>query len=168
MIYWLMGVCTALIAGLDQWTKYLVTQNMALGETVPALDGIFALHYVRNSGMAWSMFEGARWIFVALTVAVLILVVVAIQKNWLVGKLQLISVAVIMGGAIGNLIDRIATGEVVDMIQLTFMNFPTFNVADCFITCGTIVFAFDLIFGDLIRKKKQAKSPSEKPHDLDT
>ena len=154
MIYWIMGLLGALVIGIDQWTKYLVTSQMTVGQTLPAWKGVFELHYVRNSGMAWSMLEGARWLFVVVTLAVLVLVIFAIRKKWLSGKAQLLSTALILGGAIGNLIDRVATGEVVDMIQVTFMSFPVFNVADCFITCGTIVLAFDLLVGDWWRKRK--------------
>lgn len=168
MVYWIMGGLVALIVALDQFTKYLVASGMSVGETIPVISWLFDLHYVRNSGMAWSMFEGARWIFVVLTVLVFIIIVIAVKKKWLVGKVQLISIAVILGGAVGNMIDRIATGEVVDMIRVTFMNFPVFNVADCFISCGAVVLAFDIIFGDMIRKRKKSGKIEEKHDDLDT
>lgn len=168
MIYWIMGVMATLIVILDQVTKYLVASGMSLGETIPVVSWLFDLHYVRNSGMAWSMFSGARWIFVALTVVILALVIYAIQKKWITGTVQLISVAAIIGGAIGNMIDRVLTGEVVDMIRVTFMDFPIFNVADCFISCGAVVLALDLIFGDMIRKRKNTEHAEEKHHDLDS
>lgn len=168
MLYWIMGGLAALIVVLDQVTKYLVASGMNVGETIPAISWLFDLHYVRNSGMAWSMFSGARWIFVVLTVVVLAIVIYAIKKKWLTGAVQLISVAAIMGGAVGNMIDRVLTGEVVDMIRVTFVNFPVFNVADCFISVGAVVLGFDLIFGDMIRKKKKSKKIEENSHDLDT
>lgn len=175
MFYWVLGAMTALIVVLDQVTKYLVSANMTVGQTVPAISWLFDIHYVRNSGMAWSMFSGARWIFVTLTVIILVAAVIAIKKKWISGKVQLISIGMIMGGAIGNMIDRIVTGQVVDMIRVTFMNFPVFNVADCFISCGAVLLALEILFGDMLRKKKHAgineakpKKIEEKNNDLDT
>lgn len=164
MIYWIMVIFAALIAAADQLTKYWVVHNMTLGETIPALKGVFELHYVRNSGMAWSLLSGgsARWFFVLTTLVVLALVAVAVKKRWFHGKFQLLCVAAVMGGAIGNFIDRLLTGEVVDMIQVTFLNFPTFNVADCFITCGAILLAAHILLFDTFSKKSKEES-----HDLD-
>lgn len=162
MVYWIMGIIGVVIVALDQITKYLVVSGMAVGETIPVISWLFELHSVRNTGMAWSMFEGARWIFVAMTIAVLVLVVIAVKKKWLAGKVQLFSVACIMGGAVGNMIDRMLTGEVVDMIRVTFVNFPVFNVADCFISCGTVVLCIDLVLGDWLRKRKNNKIEENK------
>lgn len=163
MIYWLMGILILLIAGLDQLSKFWVVHNMTLGQSIPALKGVFELHYVRNSGMAWSLFDGggARWFFVVMTLLVFVLVIFAVKKHWLQGKFQLLSVAAVMGGALGNFIDRLLTGEVVDMIRVTFIDFPVFNVADCFVTCGAILLMAGILFEDVFRKKK------EEPHDLD-
>ena len=175
MIYWLMGILILLIAGLDQLSKFWVVHNMTLGQSIPALKGVFELHYVRNSGMAWSLFDGggARWFFVVMTLLVFVLVIFAVKKHWLQGKFQLLSVAAVMGGALGNFIDRlltgdltvsasqVLTGEVVDMIRVTFIDFPVFNVADCFVTCGAILLMAGILFEDVFRKKK------EEPHDLD-
>lgn len=163
MIYWLMGILILLIAGLDQLSKFWVVHNMTLGQSIPALKGVFELHYVRNSGMAWSLFDGggARWFFVVMTLLVFVLVIFAVKKHWLQGKFQLLSVAAVMGGALGNFIDRLLTGEVVDMIRVTFIDFPVFNVADCFVTCGAILLMAGILFDDFFRKKK------EEPHDLD-
>lgn len=163
MIYWLMGILILLIAGLDQLSKFWVVHNMTLGQSIPVLKGVFELHYVRNSGMAWSLFDGggARWFFVVMTLLVFVLVIFAVKKHWLQGKFQLLSVAAVMGGALGNFIDRLLTGEVVDMIRVTFIDFPVFNVADCFVTCGAILLMAGILFEDVFRKKK------EEPHDLD-
>lgn len=163
MIYWLMGILVLLIAALDQLSKFWVIHNMTLGQSIPVLRGVFELHYVRNSGMAWSLFDGggARWFFVVMTLLVFVLVFFAVKKRWLQGKFQLLSVAAIMGGALGNFIDRLLTGEVVDMIRVTFVDFPVFNVADCFVTCGAILLMISILFEDFFRKKK------EEPHDLD-
>ena len=163
MIYCLMGLFVLLIAGLDQLSKCWVVHNMELGQSIPALKGVFELHYVRKSGMTWSLFDGggARWFFVVMTLLIFALVIVAVNKRWLQGKFQLLSVAAVMGGALGNFIDRLLTGEVVDMIRVTFMDFPVFNVADCFVTCGAILLMVGILFDDFFRKKK------EEPHDLD-
>ena len=99
-----------------------------------------------NSGMALSMFRGGRWVFVALTVVFFAFVVWIIAKKHLTKKPELWCLAAITGGAIGNLIDRIRTGAVVDMISIPW--FSTFNVADLFITFGAIILVLYIFIKD--------------------
>ncbi len=150
MFYAFMGLFAAGIVAADQVSKYLVVHNMALGETRALIPGVVELHYVRNSGMAWSLLSGggARWFFVAVTAAFVGLAVFAVYKKYLTKKFELFCLAAILGGAIGNFIDRLLTGEVVDMLRVTFINFPVFNVADCFVTCGCILMVIALLFFD--------------------
>lgn len=154
MLYAALALFAVLVAGLDQLCKYLVVHGMSLGETGTLLPGILRLHYVRNSGMAWSMLSGkdARWFFVAATAVFLAVIVVLIWKKFIAKPFELFCLAAIVGGAIGNLIDRIATGEVVDMLEFSFVDFPVFNVADFFITCGCAALCVYLLFFD--RKPK--------------
>ena len=135
------------IVAVDQWTKFLVLQNIPLNGYVEAIPGLFHFTYVRNTGAAFSAFSGAQWlfalIFVALTVAIFYeyfkkRLPFTTTERWLI--------AAIYGGGVGNMIDRVRFGYVVDMINLDFMNFAVFNVADCFITCGSILLVLHLIF----------------------
>ena len=135
------------IVAADQITKILVVQNIPLYSNVEAIDGLFHLTYVQNTGAAWSMMQGMRWVFVALFVALTVLVLVEYFKKPLpFTTFERWCIAAIYGGGLGNMIDRLRLGFVVDMIEVDFMNFPVFNVADCFITCGCILLIVHLVF----------------------
>ena len=130
-----------------QITKLLVVQNIPLYGNMEAITGLFSLTYVQNTGAAWSMLQGARWVFVALFVALTAAVLWEYFKKPLpFTKFERWCIAAVYGGGLGNIIDRIFRGFVVDMIKLEFMDFPIFNVADCFITCGCIALFVSLAF----------------------
>lgn len=156
MTYALMSLFAAFIVAADQISKYFVSHSMALHESRALIPGVAELYYVRNSGMAWSLLSGARWFFVVITIALLALLIVAIWKKMFPQKFELFCLAAIMGGAIGNLIDRLLYGEVIDMINVTFIDFPVFNVADCFVTCGAILLVVYMLIFD--RKDKSNDS----------
>ena len=152
MQYVLMALGAAVMVGLDQLTKYWTVQNIPLGEQVPVWPGVFHLTHFRNTGMAFSMLEGGRWLFLILTVAVLAALVVAVAKKWLHHPVALAAVVFIVGGGIGNMIDRAIHGYVVDMIEVEFMRFAIFNVADSFVCIGAALLVIWAVFFD--RKKK--------------
>ena len=156
MQYVLMALGAAVMVGLDQLTKYWTVQNIPLGEQVPVWPGVFHLTHFRNTGMAFSMLEGGRWIFLTLTAVVLALLIAAVVKKWLRHPLALAAVVFIVGGGLGNMIDRALYGYVVDMIEVEFMRFAVFNVADSFVCIGAALLVIWAIFFD--RKK-----PEEKP-----
>ena len=135
------AACLALAAVLcvaaDQAVKWLVMHTMVLGSSQPLLPPLLQLTRVHNYGAAWSSFSGARWLLIGLTAAgmcVLIWLLVKIVRH----PLGQWSLAIILGGGIGNLIDRVRLGYVVDMLDTMFMDFPVFNVADVFVVCGTV------------------------------
>ena len=131
----------------DQVTKLLVLQHIPLYSQVEAIPGLFHLTYVQNTGAAFSSFEGMRWLFVALFAVITVLVLVEyFKKRMPFSTFERWCIAAIYGGGMGNIIDRIRLGYVVDMIEVDFMNFPVFNVADCFITCGCILLIVHLAF----------------------
>ena len=135
------------IAGVDQLTKYLTVANIELFEKMPFLPGFLSLTYVQNTGAAFSMFEGMQWLFAVLFVALTGLIVWEYFKARMpFSAFDRWCIAAIYGGGLGNMIDRIRMGYVVDMIKTEFMVFPVFNVADCFITCGCIALMVSLIF----------------------
>jgi len=147
MGYLFMALFAAVIVGLDQWTKFLVVENISLYGHMDAIPGLFSLTYTQNTGGAWSMMEGMIWLFVlifALFTAGLIYEF--INKKLGLTTFERWCVVAIFGGGLGNMIDRLRLGYVVDMIRLEFMNFPIFNVADCFITCGCIALMVHLVF----------------------
>ena len=154
MFYGILAGFAALVVVLDQFTKYLTVSRIPLGTTVPAVPGVFQLTYVQNTGMAFSMLEGKRWFFLIITLAALALMVLAVRKKWVTHPLGLWALAAIAGGAVGNLSDRVRLGYVVDMIEVTFMKFAVFNVADCFVVCGAIALAVQVFLEERAEGKK--------------
>lgn len=152
MLYAALAVFAALIVAADQLTKYLTVTYIPLGGEIPVIDWLFQLTYIQNSGMAFSLLQGARWFFLIMTAAALILMILAVQKKWIAHPTGLWALAAIAGGAVGNLIDRIRLGYVIDMIEVTFMEFAVFNVADCFVVCGAILLVIYVFFFDKPQK----------------
>ena len=146
MFYGALALFVALIAVLDQVTKAMTVANIPLYQEIPVIDGFFHFTYVQNTGAAFSSFEGMRWLFV-LIFAVLTAAIgyEMVKKTMPFSKLEWWCIAAIYGGGLGNMIDRVRLGYVVDMIEVEFIKFPVFNVADCFITCGCIVMLISLI-----------------------
>ena len=140
------GLFVAFIVGLDQITKYLTVANIPLYENIPFIPGLLDLTYVQNTGAAFSSFEGQQWLFALIFAVFTGLIIWEYRKNTMgFTSLEKWCIAVIYGGGLGNMIDRVRMGYVVDMIETTFIEFPVFNVADCFITCGTIAMIAHLI-----------------------
>lgn len=142
-----MALFAVLIAALDQVTKYLVVANIDPYEQVSFLPGIVGLTHVHNYGAAWSALQGMRWLFLGAFVVLTVLLLLEYFKKPLpFTTLERWLIAAIYGGGLGNMIDRVRLGYVEDMIQTQFMDFPVFNVADCFITCGCILLVVHLFF----------------------
>ena len=149
----------AVIVGLDQWTKYLTVEHIKPIGTLPIIPDVFHLTYVENRGAAFSILQGKRIFFVLLTLAVVAVILVLLYRKAKGEPLLRVSLVMIAGGAIGNLIDRLVLGYVVDMVDLRIINYAIFNVADCFVVVGTILLAVYILFFDRVllgdRKKEQ-------------
>ena len=145
MQFALYAIFAAAIVAADQFTKYLTVANIALGQKIPFLPGVLQFTYIQNTGAAFSSFEGQQWLF-ALIFALFTVLVIWEFKTKKMGFLpfERWCIVAIYGGGLGNMIDRIRMGYVVDMIETVFMDFPVFNVADCFITCGCIAMMVSL------------------------
>ncbi len=136
----------AFIVAADQFTKYLTVANIALYEKLPFIPGLLQLTYVQNTGAAFSSFEGQQWLFALIFVFFTGMILFEYYKKPMgFTVFERWCIAAIYGGGLGNMIDRVRMGYVVDMIETTFMDFPVFNVADCFITCGCILLMVHLI-----------------------
>lgn len=147
VIIWAVIVVGSVI--LDQWTKMLAVRDLMPIRSTVLLDGILGLRYVENTGAAFGMLKGQRWFFIILSTAAIIAVSIYLVKcRKTVPPLLGISLAMIVGGGIGNQIDRIANGYVVDFLEFLFMDFAIFNVADCFVTVGAFLVIFDLLLID--------------------
>ena len=153
MLYCFLVIFMGLIVALDQYSKALVAAHIPLGQTVKALPGVFHLTRLHNTGAAFSMLEGGRWFFALIFAAGIIMVIVLIRKKVISSPVELWCLAAIFGGGVGNLVDRIRLGYVVDMFEVEFMNLAVFNVADIVITCGAVVLFVYVLFFDKKEKK---------------
>ena len=149
VVYFLIS---ALLVGLDQWSKYLTVQNISLGETKEFIPGFLSLTHLRNTGAAWSLLEGKMIFFYVITVIVSVVIIYLLIKNYKKSIWYSVGLSFVLAGAIGNFIYRVRLGYVVDMLQTDFMNFPIFNVADSTLVVGVIC-----IFIYLILDEKAAK-----------
>lgn len=147
MEFLMMALFAAGVVAVDQITKYITLANIALHQQVDFWPGFLGFTYVQNTGAAFSSFEGQQWLFAVIFLALTVGIFYEYFKKPLpFTKFERWCIAAIYGGGVGNMIDRLRYGYVVDMIQTQFMDFPIFNVADCFITCGCIAIVISLIF----------------------
>lgn len=153
-------VMIVLIVAFDQITKYFASSKLTDGHIASFIPGVAQFRYAENTGMAFSMFSGARWVFIALTVVVCVGVFYYMFSNKCKSLWLYWSLGVILSGGIGNLIDRVRFGYVVDFIEPTFVNFAVFNIADCAVTCGAVVLIGYLVF-DVIKDTKKPKENSD-------
>ena len=134
------------IAAADQITKLLVVKSIPLYGTVEFLPGVLSLTHVRNDGAAFSSFRGMQWLFALIFLFFTGLILWEyFKKKMAFTPFERWCIAAIYGGGLANMVDRLRMGYVVDMIETAFIDFPVFNVADCFITCGCV-----LLMGHLV------------------
>ncbi|MFS0787101.1 signal peptidase II [Shouchella sp. 1P09AA] len=149
-------IIALLIIGLDQLTKWLVVQNMVIGERITVIENVFYIFSHRNSGAAFGILQGQMWLFYIITVIMVGVIIYLIQTEAKNHTLLKWALGLILGGAIGNFIDRLFRQEVVDFID-TFGNFPIFNIADSALTVGVGLFLINLIL-EARREKKESKN----------
>ena len=148
-----VGIAALLL--LDQLTKRIVLNTLTKVDTVALIDGIFHLTYCENRGAAFGIMQNRVWFFVVVTVAVFVAVIWYMIKYKPKNKWLNFSLTLLMGGALGNFVDRIFRGYVVDFLDFRLINFPIFNVADCFVVIGAILLACHIIFSEYEKEKKQ-------------
>ncbi len=147
MQFALMGLFVALVTAADQLSKLWVVKNIALYGHAGAIPGLFHLTYTQNTGAAWSSFQGMIWLFALIFAGFTAVLIWDLARKKLgFTRLEQWLLVAIWAGGLGNMIDRLRLGYVVDMICLDFIDFPVFNLADCFITCGCIGLMVHLIF----------------------
>ena len=149
MLYAVFAAMAALLLAVDQWSKLWVVEHLPLGQTMPLLPPIVQLRTVHNYGAAWSSFSGMRYLLIFVTSAIVITVAVFVALGIVRHPFGLFGAFLVISGGLGNIIDRIRLGYVVDMFDLLFMDYPVFNVADicivcgCFICCAYYIFLYD-------------------------
>lgn len=118
------------------------------GESLPLLKGVFNLTYYGNTGMAFGMFAGNKALLISLCIIILAVMLFAVRKLRIKSRLALSSIGMITGGALGNLLDRILYGFVIDYFDFCLIDYPIFNVADCFVVAGAVLLCVYVIFFD--------------------
>ena len=168
MILWISVIVASVI--LDQITKWIVVNSMELYESIVLIEKIFSFTHIRNYGAAWGMFDNHRWIFMLTTSVALIAMPIILYKYRKVHFLFNLSLSLFIGGAIGNMIDRVCLGYVVDFLEFTFIDFPVFNVADICVVFGAIIMIVYALFFDktfFVDQSKAAPASVSSEEDTD-
>ena len=164
MMYMIGALAAATILALDQWVKYWITVNLPLGESMPLLPGFMQLRTVHNYGAAWSSFSGMRWLLVGVTSVIVLAVAYVLVRRIVRHPLGVAACFLILSGGLGNIIDRVRLGYVVDMFDFQFMNYPVFNVADIAVVCGAVLAAvYYLWFYEKYDKKDRQDGDTDAP-----
>ena len=146
---------------LDQWTKWLIVKNMEFGERISVWDPWFGILSHRNRGAAWGMLQGQMWLSTIVTLAVIVAIIYFYHKEAKGKPLFQVSLMLLLGGAIGNFIDRLFRGEVVDFmdvfIPIINYDFPIFNIADAALTISVVMLLIAIILEEQAGKKKVKK-----------
>jgi len=151
MIY-IIGLISVII---DQVTKYIVSHNMHFHQSIPVIKNVFHITNIRNSGMAFGLFRGANPVLIVISIIVIIFIIVFEKRITAKSVLERVCLGLILGGAVGNLIDRVLRGYITDFFD--FRVFPIFNVADSSVFVGAVI-----LFFIYVRKKPARPSPDER------
>lgn len=165
-------VLIALLTAIDQLIKYAVVKNIALGEVINLIKigdtQVLSLTHIRNTGAAWSIMQGKSWFLIGLPIVVLLVgSAFLVYKRKSLKKFEVITIAMIISGGIGNLIDRIRLKEVVDFISFKLINFPVFNFADICVVAGEILLVVYIFFFDKDTPEKSAQPAVKNDNDTD-
>lgn len=153
--WWIVPAVALLVVALDQWTKHLVTSTLQPYEAwapIPALAKVFTIHYVTNTGAAFGLFQNGSLVIAIIGIVVSLVIVFYTRHlpsgQWLIR----LSLGLQLGGALGNLIDRLRVGHVIDFLD--FQIWPVFNVADMAIVSGAILLGLLLVFEDIVERRE--------------
>lgn len=158
------GIIAAAILAADILVKLWASNTLAEIGSIPVIEGVFHLTYAENTGAAFSILSGQRWFFILLTSVMLVVIGWAFFKGIFKGPWGKTTLVFIFAGALGNFIDRLTLGYVVDMFDFCLINFPVFNVADIFLTVGAVMGIIYVLFIDkdfLSDKKKVENNDTE-------
>ena len=151
-----------LCVAADQAVKYYVVSHLALYESAPLLPGVVELFHIQNTGGGFSILSSHTQLLTVLTAALMAVIAFVLVKRTFPHPLAMWTLTAILGGGLGNLIDRVRLGYVVDMFNFQFMSYPVFNVADILVVCGVIGFA---IYYLLLHDRREKGAEKETEHD---
>ncbi len=173
MLQLVLLIATAVLIAVDQLTKWLAVTYLKGADPIVVIDRIFSFTYTENTGAAWNMFAGQRWLLVGVTAVMLIgMLIVLLSGRFRAHKMAMAGGVLVVAGGLGNLIDRMWRGYVVDFLKTEFIDFPIFNGADCFVVIGALLLFvyFVFIYSDSSEKtegKKEAVTSGDADdHDI--
>lgn len=138
-----MYLVALILLSLDQFSKYLIRQKMSLSESIPIIKSIFHITYVENTGIAFGLFPQGNSIFITVSLIIILVIVFFERRNALKSTGERFCLGLVLGGALGNLIDRLRFGFIIDFLD--FRIWPIFNLADSGVCIGGILMAFFLL-----------------------
>ena len=167
MLIWLIMI--AGIVFLDQITKWLTVMNLDLGESISVINGFFSFTYVQNKGAAFSMLSNHRWVFMTISTVAIVALSIYLWKKRNSSKLLCVALSFIIGGGIGNMVDRTILGYVIDFLDFIIgrsangspIHFAIFNIADTFVCVGVGLFALYIILDEFKQYKKEKAAKVE-------
>jgi signal peptidase II len=167
MLIWLIII--AGVVFLDQLTKWLTVINLDLRESITVIDGFFSFTYVQNKGAAFSMLSNHRWVFMTISTVAIVALSIYLWKKRKDSKLLGVALSFIIGGGIGNMVDRTILGYVIDFLDFIIgrdanghpIHFAIFNIADTFVCVGVGLFALYIILDEFKQYKKEKAAKAE-------
>ncbi|WCK53059.1 signal peptidase II [Aneurinibacillus sp. Ricciae_BoGa-3] len=154
MIYYVIAL---IVFALDRLTKWMIVKYMVFGESIPVWKGVFYITSHRNRGAAFGILQNQRVFFIIITLAVIVGIIWYLRRVSRKSPVIAWALALILGGAVGNFYDRFVTGEVVDFLDFSLINYPIFNVADSAIVIGVCLFIFDVL-REILRDGRMKRS----------
>ena len=158
-------IIAVILIAVDRITKNWAAQALASGD-IAVIDKVLYFRYTENTGVAFSMFSDNRWVLVGITSVMLIVALAFFLSGKIKDKLELFALSLIIAGGVGNLIDRLSLGYVIDFIDVRIINFAIFNVADMFITIGAILVCI-AAFAAEKREKREQESKQKALDEID-
>jgi len=151
-----LTIIALIVVILDQITKFLITSNLVINEQISVIEDLLYITYVKNYGAAWSIISGNRLFLIFASVFAIVLIVFYIIKEKRNDTIELIAFGMLVGGALGNLIDRVIHGFVIDFIKVIIIDYhyPVFNVSDIFIVIGALIFIISVVKSSKIRENE--------------
>lgn len=146
--YLLAILSFVLLVAIDQISKYIITSTLKLHDSIPVIKDVFEIHYIQNRGAAWGLFENQQILFIICTLFACFFGVLFYIKCVQANKLNALQMCLvlILSGAIGNFIDRITNQYVIDFLYFKLIDFPVFNIADCYVTVGFFITIILVLF----------------------